>query len=148
MTLDELIESNPDPRELKRALTVKMRLEGLKHHQIGDILGVPSSYISRWEKRYRELGVEGLRLAYQGSQGFLSDEQRAETIAWLQQETERSVAELIEYVEQTYQVTYRSLQSYYDLLKAAGKSWHKGKKKVPDSTRRWSGSTTSRSTPG
>ena len=129
MTLEELIESNPDPRELKRALTVKMRLEGLKHHQIADILGVPSSYISRWEQRYRAQGVKGLRLAYQGSQGFLSAAQRAETLQWLQQEDERSLWELSEYLERNYQLTYRSRQSYYDLLKAAGKSWHKGKKK-------------------
>ena len=34
MTLDDFIASNPDPRELKRALAVKMRLEGMKHKQI------------------------------------------------------------------------------------------------------------------
>ena len=54
MDLEEFIASNPDPRELKRAIVVKMRIEGLKHREIGTILGVQSSYISPWEKRYRE----------------------------------------------------------------------------------------------
>ena len=44
MTLEELIASDPEPRELKRALAVKMRLQGMKHHQIQPVLGVHSSY--------------------------------------------------------------------------------------------------------
>lgn len=47
MTLEKLIASNPDPRELKRALAVKMRIQGLKHREIQPVLGVQSSYISR-----------------------------------------------------------------------------------------------------
>ena len=31
MTLEELIATQPDPRELKRALAVKMRVQGMKH---------------------------------------------------------------------------------------------------------------------
>ncbi|NET69465.1 MAG: helix-turn-helix domain-containing protein, partial [Moorea sp. SIO1G6] len=60
MTLEELIASNRDPRELKLALAVKMRIQGLKHREIQAVLGVQSSYISRWEKRYREEGCSGL----------------------------------------------------------------------------------------
>ena len=72
MTLEELIASNPDPRELKRALAVKMRIQGHKHREIQPVLGVHSSYISRWESRYQEQGVAGLRLKYRGSEGYLS----------------------------------------------------------------------------
>ena len=32
--LTEFIQSNPDPRELKRAITVQMRLKGYKHREI------------------------------------------------------------------------------------------------------------------
>ncbi|MEL7475683.1 MAG: helix-turn-helix domain-containing protein [Cyanobacteria bacterium J06555_12] len=74
MTLEEFINSNPEPRELKRALAVKMRLEGMKHRQIQPILGVSSNYISRWEQRYREQGVQGLKLAHKGSQGYPCDD--------------------------------------------------------------------------
>ena len=38
MTLEKLIASNPDPRELKRVLAVKMRLQGMKHREIQEVL--------------------------------------------------------------------------------------------------------------
>ena len=91
MTLDEFITSNPDPRELKRALAVKMRLEGMKHmKRFNPILGVASSYISRWQACYQEQGVNGLLLAYKGSKGYLSEEQRERMLLeWIQQKPQR-----------------------------------------------------------
>ncbi len=43
MTLEELIASQPEPRELKRALVVKMRIQGMKLREIQALLGVYSS---------------------------------------------------------------------------------------------------------
>ena len=159
MTLEELIASNPDPRELKRALAVKMRMQGLKHREIQPVLGVHSSYISRWESRYREQGVAGLRLGHQGSSGYLSETQRQAVIDWIKQTPQRTLWEVIDYIEYSYGVVYRSLQSYYELLKSAGMSWHQGRKadatqpslhggwnahqaKVPDLMNLWCSSTT------
>ena len=129
MRLEEFIDSNPEPREQKRALAVKMRSEGMKHRQIQPILGVSSNYISRWEQRHREQGVEGLKLAHKGSQGYLSDKQRQTVITWIAQESQRNLWDVIDHIESNYGVRYRSLQSYYDLLKSAGMSWHQGQKK-------------------
>ena len=137
MTLEEFIASNPDARELKRALAVKMRLEGMKHKQIQPVLGVVSSFISHWEKRYQEDGVAGLRLAHKGSCGYLSQSQRAAVIHWIQEKSQRSLWEVIEYIEQEYDVLYRSLESYYALLRQAGMSWHQGQKKAPNMTNLW-----------
>lgn len=39
--------------------------------------------------------------------------------------------ELIEHLQKQYQVSYSSLQSYYQLFSDAGISWHKGVKKNP-----------------
>ncbi|NEQ57659.1 MAG: transposase [Moorea sp. SIO4A1] len=142
MTLEELIASNRDPRELKRAIAVKMRLQGLKHREIKPVLGVHSSYISRWERRYREQGVKGLELAYKGSSGYLKHSQLTEVIQWIKSKTQTSVWEVMDYIEQSYGVVYCSLQSYYELLKKAGMSWHKGKKKVPDTIALWWRNTT------
>jgi len=128
MLIEDFIASNPDPRELKRALVVKMRFEGLKHREIQAILGVESSYISRWEKRYREEGLAGIRLRYKGSSGYLSKSQREAVIDWIKQKTHRNLLELIDHIEQCYGVIYRSLQSYYELFQNAGMSWHQGKK--------------------
>lgn len=142
MTLEELIASNPDPRELKRALAVKMRIQGLKHREIQAVLGVQSSYISRWERRYREEGLAGLSLRHKGSSGYLSNSQRQAVIEWIKQETQRNLWELVDHVEHVYGVVYRSLQSYYDLLKSAGMSWHQGRKKIPSMMNLWCSSTT------
>jgi putative transposase len=142
MTLEEMIAVASEPRELKRALAVKMRLQGLKHHQIQPILGVHSSYISRWESRYKQEGVAGLRSKYKGSTGYLTQAQRQEVMDWIQQENQRRLWELIDYLEKHYRVVYSSLQSYYDLLKQAGMSWHRGKKKVPDTMTQWYKNTT------
>ena len=131
MTLDEFISHNPDPRELKRALAVKIRFSGYTHRKIQEILNVGSSFISKWERRYREQGVEGLKLGYTGRISYLSSRERQQTIQWLKQNGEWNLEELIEYLFEEYQISYSSLQSYYELFAAAGISWHKGVKKTP-----------------
>lgn len=142
MTLEELIASNPDPRELKRALAVKMRLQGMKHREIQEVLAVHSSYISRWERKYREGGLEKIRLGYRGSKGYLDEKKRVAVIKWIEQKSERNLWEVIDHLEKKYGVIYRSMQSYYQLLKSAGMSWQKGRKKVPAMTHLWCRSTT------
>ena len=67
-SLSAFIASNPDGRELKRALAVQMTLSGFKQGSIQALLGVQSSFISTWKKRYLAEGVDGLRLGYKGSQ--------------------------------------------------------------------------------
>lgn len=60
--LNAFIESNPDPRELKRALAVCMVSEGYKHREIIKILQVSSGFISKWKQEYILNGIEGLKL--------------------------------------------------------------------------------------
>ena len=134
MTLEEFINNNPDPRELKRALAVKMRQSGYTHRKIQEILNVVSSFISKWEQRYIEQGVEGLKLGYSGRESYLSSQERKEVIQWLKQKGEWNLSELIEHLHSQYQVGYSSLQSYYQLFSDAGISWHKGVKKTQNKT--------------
>ena len=51
-SLSAFIASNPDARELKQALAVQMTLLGLKQGVIQAVLGVQSSFISTWKKRW------------------------------------------------------------------------------------------------
>ena len=67
--LNQFIQSNREPRELKRALAVNMVLKGYKHRQIQSILGVSSGFISKWTDKYRQSGVKGFKLGYIGSVG-------------------------------------------------------------------------------
>lgn len=141
MTLEELIASQPDPRELKRALVVQMRVKGMKHREIQEILGVHSSYISRWSKSYRERGIEGILLKHKGSCGYLSQKERMAVKNWIKEKKQRTLWDVIEHIEQKYKIVDRSMQSYYDLLKDAGMSWHRGRKKVPDIINLWCSNT-------
>ena len=45
--LVEFIQSNPDSRELKRALAVQMVLTGYLYRQIAEILSVSDSFIAQ-----------------------------------------------------------------------------------------------------
>jgi putative transposase len=129
--LESFIQSNPDPRELKRAVAVKMVLAGYKHHEIQAVLGVSSGFISKWSQMYPLLGVDGLRLAHQGSVGYLSAQQHQAVVDWLQSKAAWQLDELKAHLEQQYDVVYRSQQSYYALFAAAKISWKKTQKRNP-----------------
>ena len=124
-SLSAFIASNPDARELKRALAVQMTLLGLKQGAIQAILGVQSSFISTWKKRYLTEGVACFRLGYKGSQPYLSADQRDQINAWLATQAQPSVAVLASYIQTQFGVVFRSSQSYYDILSQAGYSWKK-----------------------
>jgi len=46
--LSDFIDSNPDPRELKRALAVMMWIEGVPCSEIQKILNVSATFISQF----------------------------------------------------------------------------------------------------
>ena len=123
LNLEEIIDS-PEGREIKRALAVKMVLHGFKTKDICDLLEVSDSFISKWKTTYEHEGANGLRLHYQGGTGFLTESQRDEIFFHLRDKPHYSVEELRDLIEHRYGVVYQSKQSYYDLLKDAGLSWH------------------------
>lgn len=129
--LNQLIQSNPDSRELKRAVAVQMYLKGYKHRYIQTILGVSSGFISKWTDQYRQSGVKGLKLGYMGSVGYLKRKQRQEVIDWLQEKTYYYLPEVQRYIEDHYNVLFKSKQSYYSLFSEARISWKKTQKRNP-----------------
>ena len=129
--LDALIESNPDPRELKRAVAVRMTLKGYRHREIIEILQVSSGFISKWKQEYIVNGIEGLKLKYQGSKGYLSQSKRQEVLKWLEEKNNWNLNELEHYVAKSFGVTFVAKSSYYDLFHAAGISWKKSQKRNP-----------------
>lgn len=129
--LQEFIEANREARELKRGMSVQMYLEGYKHREIKDILGVGSGYISKWTKIYVEKGLEGLLLGYKGKSGYLSEMQNQAINIWLQTKNYWNLGELQEYIEDEYNVVFESKQSYYAIFEKAGISWKKTQKYNP-----------------
>lgn len=125
------IKSNPDPRELKRALAVQMWLNGYKHREIQESLSVSSGFITKWSQLHERLGLSGLKLAYHGSRGYLTTDQKVATLHWIKTQNYWYLPELQAYLEDQYQVVFQSKQSYYDLFSEAGLSWKKSQKVNP-----------------
>ncbi|MEG4076465.1 IS630 family transposase [Microcoleus sp. Pol14D6] len=131
LELKNFIASNPDSRELKRALAVRMLSEGICRETIQKLLGVSSSFISKWKINYALHGIEGLLLNHQGSQGQLKPEEQSEIIQWLTNKDHWDLSVLANYIAEKYQIEFKSKTSYYRLFKSAGISWKKSQKKNP-----------------
>jgi len=121
--LEDIIDV-PESLEIKRALAVKMIIYDFKTEDVCSLLDVSDSFVSKWKTIYENEGAKGLRLKYKGGTGFLTESQRFEIFFHLKNKPHYSVEELKELIERRYGVVYQSKQSYYDLLKEAGLSWH------------------------
>lgn len=124
LKLEEIIDA-AEGREIKRAIAVKMVLLGFKTKDICDLLEVSDAFVSKWKIIYENEGAGGLRLHYKGGPKFLTDAQRREICFHLKDKPHYSMEELRDLIERRYDVVYQSKQSYYDILKEAGLSWHR-----------------------
>jgi putative transposase len=122
-SLDDMIGSLKG-LEIKRALAVKMILHDFMTKDICALLDVSDSFVSKWKTIYENEGADGLRLHYRGGTGFLTECQRYEIFFYLKDKPHYQLKDLKEFIERQYGVIYQSKQSYYNLLKEAGLSWH------------------------
>lgn len=123
-TLEDIIDA-PEHLEVKRALAVKMFVLAFKTEDICTLLDVSDSFVSKWKIIYENEGAKALKVHYQGGKGFLTEAQRIQIIVHLKEQPHSSVEELRDYMERQFGIVYQSKQSYYDLLHAAGRSWHR-----------------------
>jgi putative transposase len=132
--LDELahfINQTKDAREIKRALAVKMKLQGKHYREIKQLLGVSHQFISKWKNCAIFEGVENLRIKYQGRKSYLTTEKKQQVIQWLRDQEYLRLSDLRLHLQQEYNLIFESEQSYYSLFKEAGISWKKTQKKNP-----------------
>ena len=130
-TLTDFITSNPDPRELKRALAIKLAIKGYAYRAIKQSLGVSYGFISKWKTSFETWGISGIQLAHKGSKSFLTEEQIEQVITWLISQNHWDISELEVYLIDHYDVVFQSPQSYYTLLKKARISWQKAQQFNP-----------------
>ena len=114
--LTAFLAEKRDSREYRRALAVKLVLQGYLYEAISDMLDVTPGFISQVKKAYETAGTAGLTLKYQGTPSYLSGEERQAVISWLKSQQEWSVERLQAYLSTTYGVVFQSRQSYYQLL--------------------------------
>jgi putative transposase len=128
--LETFLQENQEPREIKRALSVKMCLLGYKHREIMPILGVSSGFISKWKQIFQKVGVKGLKLNHKGSKSYLEPREKQEIINWLRTKNYWNLGELEYHLLSEYSISYSSKQSYYELFQEAKISWKKSQKKI------------------
>jgi len=121
--LDEWIKNNSDSRESKRAIVVKLTLQGWNYNSISTCINVSNGFISKWNKRFNESGLEGLKLSYKGSSGYLSKQQKQDVINWLNQNNNQGLENVKRYLSEKYGINFKSNSSYYNLIKEAQNSF-------------------------
>ncbi|MEG4343356.1 helix-turn-helix domain-containing protein [Microcoleus sp. A003_D6] len=105
-----------DARELKRAIAVRMAVEGKFYHEISKILGVSEFFVGHWKKQFQTKGIEGIKLGHKGSPGYLTALQKTEVIEWLKNKEYWNLDELVTYLDREFGAIYKSKQSYYELF--------------------------------
>jgi len=137
MKLDDIINDDKrDSRELKRALIVKMVESDMDRLIIQNTFNVSSTFISRWFVHYKNHNKDArsLLLGYKGSSSYLKESEKASIVTYLNKQTSITLVAFKKYIKETYQVVYKSDQSYYDLLELGKMSWKKTQKKIPKKT--------------
>ena len=129
--LEDFIKSNPDARELKRALAVKFVKRGKSYREVMGLLNVSLGFISKWSQIYEAEGTKGLKLGYKGRASYLNPEDVEAIIEWLKEGESWTLEQLRSHVDQEYGVVYKARRSYYDLFKLAKMSWKKTQKGNP-----------------
>ena len=115
--LHQFIHTCRDSRELKRALAVQNTLAGRSWAEVATELGVQTSFINKWRWRYKQQGIQCLRLAYKGRSSYLTPAEKKSVITWIQQQSSWNLYTLYRHIADTYDVRYKSPQSYYTFPK-------------------------------
>ncbi|WP_041431462.1 helix-turn-helix domain-containing protein, partial [Synechococcus sp. PCC 6312] len=129
--LNQFIETCLDSREMKRALAVKMTLQGFTHSEIMTLLQVSSGFITKWKQVFLLSGINALKLGYKGKARYLSNFEKQQVIHWLKQQNHCNLEELEEYILETSNIICAAKSSYYNLLYEAGLSWQKAQVTYP-----------------
>jgi len=64
--LQSFISGNPDAREMRKALALKLVYQDYGYVEIEKILDVSMGSISGWKQAYEREAIEGLRLRHKG----------------------------------------------------------------------------------
>ena len=134
-TLDHInafLDTTKDAREYKRAMAVKLLLLEFEPRDIAEMLNVTESFVSKWKKHCFNYGVDALTIKYHGYQGYLTPEQRKSIIERIKIQKTWNVDDLIDFVRTTYDIEFKSRQSYYDMFAAAGITWKRAQSQHPD----------------
>lgn len=99
--------STTNKRDADRIKAVYLLSRGKSPREIADVLMIDEDTVGNYLKRYEAGGIAGLlKDAYLGSQPMLSCAEMDELTKHLEVQTYLTVESIVEYVSQTYQVSY------------------------------------------
>ena len=129
--MQEVIKTQRDGRQVKRALAVKVLYQEHTYESIISILDVSMGFIAKWKQQYEANGIGNFAPRHKGRQSYLNQGQKEMVIEWLGGKDIWTLNELEYHLANEYGVSYESKQSYYDLFESAGLSWKKTSKANP-----------------
>jgi len=129
--LTAFLAEKRDSREYRRALSVKLAIQGYLYEAISDMLDVTPGFVSQSKKAYETHGTASLTLKHKGSQPYLSADERQAVIDWLKAQQEWSVERLQQHIETNYGIVFLSRQSYYLLLADAAITYKQAQRANP-----------------
>jgi putative transposase len=129
--MEELNKIISGSLDVKRAICVKMTKLGYPNEKIIELLDISKYFIEKWRANYNREGAKCLATQYKGSVSYLSKSQQEEINKYIKTKSTCRLEELINYIHETYGISFKSKQSYYDILSNAGMSWKKTEKVNP-----------------
>src|SRR5437899_305754 len=107
LILREAHHSSRFRKSADRIKTILALNQGLSYQDTAKLLLLDDITIRRYEKEYKEKGIEGLlESRYQGSVANLTKEQEAELKKHLKDKIYQTVKAVIAYVQKTYNISY------------------------------------------
>lgn len=133
--LKQFLKATKRPDERDRARAILKLIEGKKRQEVADFFDISLTTLGEWQQKFKQRGAEGLRTKpQQGNRYKLSRVEKQAIKLIINEKTPAelglkgifwTVPLLRAYVRQAYQVTYQSVNTYRELFKFCGFSYHK-----------------------
>jgi len=139
--LRNTIRTSDYPVEIKRAQAIMHINDNNNDIVIQNMTGYSRSFASALRKRYREKGLEGIKVRPRKSKKLLSTNQRTEIQKTVAETSPKenginanfwTTSALAEFIKQKYNVIYKSKTSYYLMFRDAKFTYHKPDKQYHD----------------
>ena len=129
-TLEEVFKFSSCYRQRQRAHMVLLSHKNYQIDEIADIFQMHRDRVSVTIDRWESCGIVGLKdKVGSGRKNKFNDEQRAQIISWVDENTPRGTNEILHYIEKSIGI-HVCEDTVKNLLKAEGYSWKRLRKAI------------------
>lgn len=133
--LKKFLKTTKRPDERDRARAILKLIEGKRRKEVTDFFDITLTTLGVWQQNFKKQGADGLRTKpQQGNRYKLSREKKEGIKRVINKQTPKEVGLrgvfwtvplLRSYVKREYHVSYQSTNTYRELFKFCGFSYHK-----------------------